>query len=587
MNNNQKITELDFFKAKEQLKEFLKNETSGKFKDLDFEGSNFSVFLDVLAYNTYQNNFYANMAISEMFLDSAQLENSIVSHAKELNYLPRSAVSSKAVLLIKIVDPNDGSSNISIPKNTKFTTSSNGSKYNFYTAETYLARRKPGTNTFISEEVEVFEGEQVEEVFTIENNDKNIKLLNSGIDTSSIAVKVVYPNGLEKTFLKTENIFGVEPNDSVFYIEPGFDSTYEIAFGNGVFGEIPPTNSKVFVSYRITNGEEANGACNFTSSFKNSLTTIDTIQKAFGGSEKESLEDIKFFAPKSIQIQERAVTKSDYEILLKQKFNEIEDISVINGSDLKPPQYGKAGIFINAKNGLSETKKQKYEDFLKDKTVFVRPIFLDPQFIYGELDINVLYSPKKIDISKSEIENKIRTILRTYAEQHLNRFGAILELSRISALIDNSNAAILNNTIVASPYILYSPEFNKKENPEFDFNTKFSQPESKTLSGSVITSSVFQYNNINATLEDDGKGNIDILNNKEKELDKIKKLKNNTGIIDYAKGLVKLSDFITNSYPTPGIKLKAKTEELNISSPETRILILKDEDIHINIREDT
>jgi phage baseplate assembly protein W len=348
------ITELDFFQAKNQLKEFLRNDPSGRFRDIDFEGSNMSVLLDVLAYNTYQNNFYTNMAISEMFLDSAQLENSVVSHAKELNYLPRSAKSAKAVVNVTIQDPSNANSSITIPEGTRFTTNQGGDRFNFFTNETYVARRVGGS--FIAENVEIFEGELIEEGFIVTGDRKSIRLINNNIDIASIKVFENFDEPLDRIEYTFRNdIFGVGPDDPVFYIEPSFDGTYEILFGNNRFGREPAQNVQITVLYRVASGTAANGACRFTGTIRRSTAdrdtltnTVTTISNAVGGAEKESLEDIKFFAPRSIQVQERAVTERDYEILLKQRFNEIQDIS---------------------------KKRTLYSDFFKDLTI--NPISAD------------------------------------------------------------------------------------------------------------------------------------------------------------------------------------------------------------------
>ena len=584
------ITELDFFQAKNQLKEFLRNDPSGRFRDIDFEGSNMSVLLDVLSYNTYQNNFYTNMAISEMFLDSAQLENSVVSHAKELNYLPRSAKSAKAVVNVTISDPENTNSVITIPEGTRFTSAQGGDRFNFFTTQSYVARRID--NQFVAEDVEIFEGELVREAFFVSGSRKSIRLINTNIDVSSITVFENFDDPLDRIeYTFRSDIFGVDSDDPVFYIEPSFDGTYEIVFGNDRFGRVPAENAQMTILYRITSGVEANGACRFTTSFVQNAT-VATVSNAIGGAEKESLEDTKFFAPRSIQVQERAVTERDYEILLKQRFNEIQDVSVFGGDELDPPRFGKVAIAVNIEGGLSETASRRYEAFLRDKTpVAIQPIFLPPEFLFAQLDINVSYNQNQTSQSKDAIEAEIREILQEYNLTNLNKFGAVFELSKVSALIDSANPSIVNNTISALPYILYSPQFNRAENPIFVFGQSLESPcrfarANRTESyNSFIRSSVFVFEGTNAIFEDNGLGAINIVNARDRGLGGVEVIRRNAGTVDYDNGVVKLSDFVVDSYEGSGIRITANTQEKNITAPKRRVLILNDRDVTITIRE--
>lgn len=585
------ITELDFFRVKNQFKEYLRSEPSGRFKDFDFEGSNMSVLLDVLAYNTYQNNFYTNMAISEMFLDTAQMENSVVSHAKELNYLPRSAKSAMAVVTVTIRDTSEQSSTIAIPENTRFTTSHSGDRYNFYTTETYIARRT-SAGVFVADGVQIYEGDVLDEGFIVSGARRSIRLINQNVDTSSIKVFESFDEPADRIeYVYRSDIFGVQSTDPVFYLEPSFDGTYEILFGNDRFGRTPVQNEQVKVFYRIASGSEANGACRFTTSFRLNVT-VSTTSSANGGAERETIEDVKFYAPRSIQIQERAVTERDYEVLLKQRFNEIRDIAVFGGDELDPPRFGKVAISVNLDGGLSEIAAKKYEEYLRDKTpVAIQPIFLPPEFTYISLEVNVTYSPKQTSQSRFEIEQAVRETLKQYNTASLEKFGAVFELSRASASIDDSNYAIVSNTLDALPYILYSPEFNKKDNPTFNFGTplespcRFSQSQQTESYNSFIRSSVFVYEGVNSIFEDNGLGVINIVNSRQRQEGVFEIVRRNAGTVDYEKGIAKLSDFVVESYLGEGIQVTANTQEKNVSAPKGRVLILRDEDVTVNVIE--
>jgi hypothetical protein len=584
------ITELDFFRTKNQLKEFLRNDPAGRFQDIDFEGSNISALLDVLAYNTYQNNFYTNMAISEMFLDSAQLENSIVSHAKELNYLPRSAKSATAIVNVSVRDPQNSDATILIPQNTRFTTTQAGDRYNFYTDRVYVARRV-GEN-YVAEGVEIFEGEPIDEAFFVTGQRKSIRLINQNIDTDSIKVFENFDQPVDRVeYVFRSGIFGVSPNDAVFYIEPSFDSTYEITFGNDRFGRTPAQNSQVRVFYRVSNGEEANGACRFATSFRPNAT-VTTTQNATGGAERETLDDIKFFAPKAIQVQERAVTQRDYEVLLKQRFNEIKDVSAFGGDELEPPRFGKVAISVNIDGGLSDILIQKYTSFLSDKTpIGIQPVLIPPRFMSIKTLVNVFYSSKQTNKTRNQIEQEVRDALKDYNLNFLEKFGAVFEVSRVSTIIDNLDPSIRSNTIDVDPYILYSPDFNRADNPTFNFGTEFQSPckfaraAGTQVFNSFVRSSRFIFDGTESILEDNGLGSINIVNARDRDRGVFEFVKLNAGTVDYERGIVKLSNFIVDSYPGAGIQITANTKEKNVTAPKTKVLSLKDEDIEVVVQE--
>ena len=304
------ISELDFEAVKSQFKDYLRSQT--QFKDYNFEGSNMSVLLDVLSYNTYQNNFYSNMAINEMFLDSAVLRNSVVSHAKELNYLPRSRRSAKAVVKVTITDTSSSGQTITIPQYSPFTSKFNGENFEFVTNEAYVAK-KTAPNTFVAESVEIFEGQMLasferEGFFVDEDGILRVTLSNENADTDSIAVFVdAEATEDENVFARKNDIFGVGPTDKVFYIEPYIDGRYTVYFGNNVFGFQPQEFEDIRVRYRITSGTEGNGAFLFSLQTTYGTAVVETLEIAANGSERESMESIRYFAPKSLQIQERAV----------------------------------------------------------------------------------------------------------------------------------------------------------------------------------------------------------------------------------------------------------------------------------------
>ena len=587
------ITQLDFKSNRDQLIAFLKRDNS-PFKDYNYAGSNMAVLLDVLAYNTYQNNFYTNMAISEMFLDSAQMRNSVISHAKELNYLPKSAVSAKAIIRVTFTEIS-ADSTIQIPKNTKFLANYQGSTYSFVTNQTYVAR-KVATNTYTADNVEIFEGITLhdfeKEGFFLDNTTFKCILANANIDLDSITVAV---NDSQNVYTFRKDIFGVEPTDQIYYLEPYFDNRYSVVFGKNVFGKQPSIDDDIQISYRVASGTSANGASKFTTNFKTNAI-IETITAASGGADMETLESIKFFAPKSVQIQERAVTERDYAVLLKQKFPEINAISVYGGDELDPPKYGCVAISVDltGDNYLSTSKKNQYTKYISDKTpLTIKPIFIDPEYLYAKLTVDVHYDLKYSTKSAQELESLIRTAISNYNIANLDDFGSVLRVSRLSSDIDAIDAAILSNNIDAKPIIEYSPLINTASNPIFKFQTSIVKPYAFTRATGFtdykpsVTSSVFSYTGTGGTgicsiLQDDGQGNIHVVSN---DINSREILNASAGTIDYTNGIIRLINFKVANYVGAAINIYADTVDNDITSPKNRVFNVRDTDVIVNMIE--
>ena len=363
------IAQLDFDTVKENLKTYLKGQA--QFKDYDFAGSNMSVLLDVLAYNTYYNNFYTNMTYAEMFLDSAQLRESVISHAKELNYLPASSRSSQAIVQVELVDMVETPTFVTIPKYARVSGKpATGNKvYTFLTDESYTIIPKDGR--YCVNGVRVFEGKKVEEAFRVTGiPSQKFRITNSNVDTASIAMTVresAEIGAKSEEYVMRTSILGVKSKDKVFYIQPSGEDTYEIHFGQNAFGVMPPANSIVDITYRINNEDKPNGIDRFiTQRIGGYKAQVTTIMPSEGGSAPEGIESIRFFAPKSIQIQDRAVTESDYEILLRNEFPEIQAVSVYGGEELNPPQYGRVVVAVDVykAEGVSANNKAKFKSYL-------------------------------------------------------------------------------------------------------------------------------------------------------------------------------------------------------------------------------
>jgi hypothetical protein len=587
------INELDFTALKEQFVDFLQNQS--QFKDYNFAGSNMNVLLDVLSYNTYLNNFYTNMAINEMFLDSAVLKNSVVSHAKELNYLPRSRVSSKAVVNVTIVSPTTVGTTITIPRFTEFQSNYSGVSYTFITDKVYLAKRVSG-NTFVANNVEIFEGQMLtafekDGFFLEEDNNFKCNLTNEDVDTNSIEV-YVDDDATEgqNQFFYTPSVYGVTPTSKVFYLEPYFDDKYSVYFGRNLYGEQPRRDIDIKIQYRVCSGPEANGARSFSTSFLPNVT-VTTVEPASGGAERETLSSIKFLAPKSLQVQERAITATDYEILLRQRFPEIRSVSAYGGDELDPPQFGRVAISVNLQGEgfLSDTSKNSYIRYLTDKTpVTIEPIFIDPEFIYVEAVVDVKYSAKLTNKSEQELEQLIRTAISSYNETFLDEFGETLRSSKLSATIDDVDGGILGNELCVNPIIEYKPILNLELNPKFKFETQLVKPYPyRAINGfndfkPSIVSTNFRYRGILSKLQDDGNGNVQIISSDNIN---IQILDPSIGTVNYLTGEVRLINFAVESFAGEAIKIYAASTSADVTAPKSRILTIRDEDITIRFIE--
>ena len=397
-NSSIVLTQLDFDSYKDSLKTFLK--AQDRFKDYDFDGSNLSVLLDVLSYNTYQNAFYLNMISNEMFLDSAKLRDSVVSHAKELNYLPRSFRSSSAVIQLVITSSDASKRSIVIPKGTSFTSRVDDFTYNFSTTENYvITNRTPSGSNFVyeSEAIRVYEGNYLSDTYTVNYANPLIyKISNKRVDLESGLVTVFEDNGTTvQTYRRATSLFGHDGNSKVFFLQPGIGDTYEVVFGDGVVGRKPKNNSVCIIEYRTCSGELPNGAFRFinTARIDNEPNiVIETITAAADGAVAEDLSSIKYNAPRAFTTQERAVTSEDYENLLKANFPEINAVVAYGGEDANPPQFGRIflSIDLDEVDGLPKIKEAEYKKFLRSRSsVAIEPLFVSPDYTYLYVDTNI------------------------------------------------------------------------------------------------------------------------------------------------------------------------------------------------------
>jgi hypothetical protein len=585
------ISELDFSTIKEQLKTYLASQS--QFADYDYDGSNMSVLLDVLAYNTFQNNFYTNMALGEMFLDSAQLRSSIVSHTKELNYLPRSYRSAQAKVTLSF-SPGDSPATITVPKYTKFTTTVNGISYTFSTDETYLIA--PTAGVYSQADIYLYEGRIQKEYYDVTASSKFI-LSNEKVDTNSIVVKVYASSAASAdvdTYTVKPNLFGVASTDKVFYLQAAENEKYEVYFGQDSFGREPTTGEVVEITYRISSGASTNGATSFTPSGSiDGYTATVTLQTASnGGAVQETLSDIKYFAPKSIQIQDRAVTESDYVNLLKNNFSEIQTVSVYGGEKIDPPRYGKViiSIDITDSDGISENLKEKYKRFLTERSpLAIDPVIVSPEFLYVQPTIEIYYDTRITSKSAAEIEALARTAITNYSSTYLSDFDKNIRHSKLVRAIDDADTSIVGNDTTLLMVAEISPELNTNTNATIEFrNQLFVDHElhvhidiTKTEPG--IKSSLFTYGGDTAFIQDNGLGVLQIITTRA-GVGSFFVLNSNVGSVDYATGKVIIKNLNVSAYSGSAIKIFAGPISLDVLGPFDRIISIRDSDVVITVK---
>ena len=583
------ISELDFNQIKAQLKSFLQGQT--QFADYDYDGSNMSVLLDILAYNTFQNSFYTNMALGEMFLDSAKLKSSVVSHTKELNYLPRSYRSSIAKINISF-SPSDSPAAITIPKHTKFTTTLDGTTYTFSTDETNIITPVDGVYSITN--VSVYEGRIIKEYFDVTASTK-YELSNKRLDTNSIEV-VVYDSNVagaaSNKYTHKPNLFGVNATDKVYYLQAFKEDQYEIYFGQNSFGYEPQIGQVVEVTYRVSIGEDANNAKTFASvgSIGGYVPTVTTQSISSGGAEQESLDSIKFYAPKSIQIQDRAVTESDYVNLMKSNFSEIQAISVFGGEELDPPRYGKVFVSIDTTqgDGVSEGLKEVYERFLLERSpLTVYPEVISAEFLYAELISTVYFNINVSDATPGEIESVVRNAISSYNTTYLNDFNKNLRVSRISRAIDDSHPAIVANDTEIRMIADFVPTVGLASTITVNFKNHLiidhplTLDEDPNIHRPAIRTSSFTYNGKTAYIQDNGRGTLQILTN---TVSGFTLLNEDVGTVNYVTGRVTITGINVSAFSGNAIKIYARLEGRDIVGPKDRVLSIRNADVEINVR---
>ena len=589
------FTNLDFQDLRTQIKDYLRSNSN--FTDFDFEGSNFSVLIDNLAYNSYITAYNTNMAVNEAFIDSATVRENIVSLARNIGYVPRSKRAAVAKISFTVDASNIPARFITLnPGVVALGNIENGS-FTFSTPDKIIST--PASNGIASfENIEIYEGNYLTKEFKVVSSELDAKYIlpNTDIDTTTIRVSVIDgTTGTVEVYNAYENIFQVNSESRLFLIQEVSDEKYQILFGDGVLGKKPPNGSTIKVSYIVTNGTDGNGASNFN--FAGSLTypnrngdsIIDTPvtnnislltvpQASESGDNIEPVDNVKYLAPRVYASQYRAVTANDYISLVPSVYPNIDSVSAYGGEELDPPQFGKVFITIKPKTGeiLSSTAKTAIKAGLKQYTVAgIQQEFVDLKYLYVEYDTTVSYDPGLIT-TKEELSSRIFKSIETYSKSSdINSFGGRLKYSKLLSTIDKVDTAITSNITVLKMRRDLKPAFGQLANYELCYANRFHAD----LEGFNIRSTAFNIEGVDGDIFLTDLPNSDGLTGIIRFFTLVDSspnfINNNAGSVDYVKGEIILSAVnISSSTISNKIEIEVIPESNDIIAKQNLYIVL-------------
>jgi hypothetical protein len=513
-NNNKRIqvSELDFDAIKSNLKTFLQGQT--EFQDYDFEGSGLSVLLDVLAYNTHYNGIYTNLAVNECFLDSASKRASVVSLAKMLGYMPRSASCATATVTATVTSPTSSPSTVTLPAMQPFTTSIDNVSYTFYNRSAVTTALVSGAYTFTG--LVLTEGTPLQYKYTMAPGVRFIiPNANADLNTLTVSIQQTSSSDLYEVYTRADTLTEVTELSTIYFVKEIDDGLYEISFGNDNLGLALSNGNVVTLDYMVSSLEEPNTASSFTYggvTLAGSSLSVTATAAASGGASSESIDEIKFNAPKYYAAQNRAVTPDDYKAIILKNFPEAQTISVWGGEDNNPPIYGKTYICIKPKEASKLTNLQK--EFIKNNIlesrniVSITPEIVDPEFFNIKVTSFVYYNPRATTKTAAQIETLVKQSIMKYNDEELERFDSVLRYSKLTKIIDETDPAITNNITRIMIRHPHEVQYNIASQYLLDLINPISQDGGKQ--GEVFASTGFYIPNSLELhfLDDDANGNI-------------------------------------------------------------------------------
>ena len=597
------FTNLDFADIREQIKDYLR--ANSNFTDFDFEGSNFSTLIDILAYNSYVTAFNTNMTVNESFLDSATLRENVVSLARNIGYVPRSRRASQAKIrftvnttgfldvksvtlkagVVALGTIESGNFVFSIPEDVTVPVDSTGVAY--------------------FDELSVYEGRYLTKSFVVDNSQPNQKFILPNPAVDSTTIRVFVSDLTNEEYVQYANILTINSKSKIFLIQEIEDEKYEIIFGDDVFGKRPTTGSSVFVSYITTAGKNGNGCANFNFSgilednnsnrITSGISPITTVQSSENGDDIEKMDSIKYLAPRVYASQNRAVTANDYKGLIPTIFPNVESVTAYGGDELDPPEYGKVFISIKPRQGkyISKITKEEIKKQLKNYSIAgIKPEIVDLKYLYIELNTSAYYDRSTISDITS-LRNKIINTLETYGTSYdLNNFGGRFKYSKVTALIDDVSSAITSNITKVKIRRDLQPVLNKPATYELCFGNAFHIKKNNIADnrGYNIKTSGFTLDGIEGTVyfsdvpTSEKQGTIFFFTLKD-NLPFI--VKNNAGTVYYDKGEILIDTVTFTGFVSEnGIEVEAIPSSNDVIALKDIYLELSTENLVVNMVED-
>lgn len=594
------LVDLDYYSIKTSLKNFLRQQNN--FRDYDYEGPNMATLLRLLSYNTYINAFYTNMALSEAHLDSAQLRSSILSHAKDLNYLPRSVRSSRGRVKVDF-EATSESQPYTIQKGSTFSSIVKNTNYTFSIPETLTVASANNTFSF---ETDVYEGFFVKDSFVFTGIDnERFRISNKNVDLRSLAV-TVYEDGdtIGEVYVYQRTLLDITSKSQVFFLQSAHDGYYEVLFGDDILGKSPKIGATIVLDYRIAAGPASDGASLFALDFDptgiaqelNDTPLVTTVETAKNGQDEENDESIRYYAPRSFQVQERTVVDNDYSVALRAAYPEINVIHVYGGEEANPPRWGKVFVVVDLTNvdGLPENKKLEYASFLRKRSPFgIDPIFVEPEYLYVDINALVRFNVNITTNSPERIKTLVQNAIISYRDVNLDDFAVTYRDSEIYRTIDYADASIVSSIADVRMYKKLDVTLETAQNYIVDFGTaiKDTIPVSARIHAfnrdHAITSDSFTYNGETVHLEDTGApdpgtiGQLRIIqrqNDVDREITRV-------GTVDYSTGLININNLNIQNFEGASFKIFAYPKDKDITATKNTILSIEASAINIKTEE--
>ena len=579
-NNALLVTDINFDTIKANLQAYLSSQS--EFQDYDFESSGMQTIIQLLAYNTYYNSIYTNFASNESFLDTALIRNNVVSRAKMLGFTPNSARGAKATLSVT-VNPAGSPLSVIVPANTQFTSTVDGVSYTFQSINsTTFNRSDSGTYT---SSIVIREGDPVQESYTASSiNPVRYILNNPNCDTTSLKVSVQQSvsNTATTIFKLADDITTVNGNSAVYFVQENNDGAFEVLFGDNILGKKPSDGNIVRLNYNVCNGPLLNGAKTFSGPATlagNSSYTITTSSRASGGANPQSIDSIKFNAPKNFSAQNRAVTTNDYKNILLNNAPDLQTISVWGGEKNSPPVYGK--VYIAAKpfgsDLLTPSRKDELKELLDNRNVVtIEPVFVDAEYLYVVPDIKVRYNPNSTGKTADTLLNQVNNVMASFNTNELGVFNSNYYLSEFIKKIDAIDDSVINVSVTNLMQRRFIPNTTLTQAYQVKFNNPIYNPH--VGHKYAISSSSFTYQGFTCYFDDDGSGKLRIYRIASGARVYIS---SNAGTVDYSRGTVRMNAIKFTAYNGDGIKINAVPKDQVIKSVRNQLVQLADASVSI------